>query len=99
VTPYQRRVAWLFILCSIVILLEAQLKSHRATAGVLIQMGAAWFLSICVHEAGHASGAALVRFRVRVGWHSALQVISGSGWLLAGRMGRIQSAGLSCGIT
>ena len=64
-TPYQRRVAWLFILCSIVILLEAQLKSHRATAGVLAQMGAAWFLSICVHEAGHAAGAALVRFRVR----------------------------------
>ena len=63
-TPIQRRVVLLFNLTCIVIILELQLRSLWATAGVLVQIGAAWFLSVAVHEVGHAAGAALVRFRV-----------------------------------
>ena len=63
-TPIQRRVVLLCNLTFIVILLEAHLRSPWATAGVLAQIGAAWFLSVAVHEVGHAVGAALVRFKV-----------------------------------
>jgi hypothetical protein len=63
-TPIQRRVVLLFNLTCIVIILELQLRSLWATVWVLVQIGAAWFLSVAVHEVGHAVGAALVRFKV-----------------------------------
>lgn len=63
-TPIQRRVLLLSNLACIVILLEAHLQSLWATAGVLLQIGAAWFVSVAVHEGGHAVAAAIVRFKV-----------------------------------